>query len=73
MQVRCPICNGSGIVEPLFGMGNCRMVGTAAVCPGCEGSGMQWKSDVVAARFPKHERIIKPLWQQNNRDMVILE
>ena len=49
MKVRCPICNGTGGVEPCFGTG---MVldprgngytagGSSKPCPGCGGTGMQ--------------------------------
>jgi len=44
MNYRCPICNGSGIVEPTFGG---PATGTCKTCPGCNGTGMQWRNETV--------------------------
>jgi len=46
MKVRCPICNGSGIVEPSFGNWDTKLpsahgVSSAKQCPGCMGTGVQ--------------------------------
>ena len=49
MKVRCPICNGTGGVEPSFGTGivldrnGSGYAGgsTCKQCPGCNGTGMQ--------------------------------
>jgi len=43
MNYRCPIYNGKGMVEPDFGRGV-----TGGVCPGCDGTGMQWKNEPMA-------------------------
>ena len=44
MNYRCPICNGSGLVEPSFGGS---ATGTSKTCPGCNGTGMQYRSETV--------------------------
>jgi len=46
MKVRCPICNGTGGVEPRFGSGSCdtptyTSTASSKICPGCGGTGMQ--------------------------------
>jgi hypothetical protein len=46
MNVRCPICQGTGGVEPRFGSGSVLMPTTSSAftskkCPGCGGTGMQ--------------------------------
>ena len=45
MKVRCPICNGTGGVEPQFGTGCVNQYpmscSSSKICPGCFGSGMQ--------------------------------
>jgi len=63
MKVRCPICNGTGGVEPCFGTGY-MMSPTdgytsnvcAKQCPGCGGTGMQDVDEkthyVYAPAFP---------------------
>ena len=43
MKYRCPICNGKGTVEPDFGRG-----ATGGICPGCDGTGIQWKNESVS-------------------------
>lgn len=44
MYYRCPICNGSGTVEPGFGGGVAGDT-TAKKCPGCKGTGMQYERE----------------------------
>ena len=53
MKVRCPICNGTGGVEPCFGTGYVMSTTDgytsnvcAKQCPGCQGTGMQEVPDV---------------------------
>jgi RecJ-like exonuclease len=48
MQVRCPVCNGTGAVEPSFQSGMAKAPGetytagvSCKVCPACHGVGMQ--------------------------------
>ena len=47
MKYRCPICNGKGTVELDFGRG-----GTGGVCPGCNGTGMQWGNESMSYTSP---------------------
>jgi len=47
MNYRCPICGGKGMVEPDFGRG-----ATGGICPGCDGTGMQWKNESVSYPSP---------------------
>ena len=46
MNYRCPICNGTGVVEPTFGGGVAGGI-TSKQCPGCGGTGMQWANEPV--------------------------
>jgi hypothetical protein len=48
MKIRCPVCGGSGGVEPSFGTGQVYGVGiyptstiSAKPCPACGGTGIQ--------------------------------
>ncbi len=48
VKVRCPVCNGTGGVEPDFGTGSIHSHGGGYVCdkstkrcPACNGTGMQ--------------------------------
>lgn len=49
MYVKCEICHGSGKVDKNFGMGKCKEIPDDPfnrVCPGCNGSGMQYRREV---------------------------
>lgn len=66
MKYRCPICNGTGAVEPAFGSGWAPLPGqsytsavSSKVCPGCDGSGMQEVADPVTKEYHTTTRIIK--------------
>lgn len=46
IKKRCPVCSGSGSVEPSFQspivVGGCYTAGVSSkMCPACEGTGMQ--------------------------------
>jgi len=49
MKIRCPVCRGSGGVEPTFASGCvytgraewCSAFVSAKTCPACDGSGLQ--------------------------------
>jgi hypothetical protein len=48
MNVKCPICGGTGKVDKDFGMGKCKEIPGDYYhreCPGCDGTGMQFKKD----------------------------
>jgi len=57
MRVRCPICRGTGGVEPNFGTGMVwgnnyyGSLSSCKICPGCGGTGMQES----ALEWVKHE------------------
>jgi hypothetical protein len=65
MNYRCPICNGSGMVEPNFGG---PATGTSKTCPGCNGTGMQWRNESVS--YPEQTTTIirKPCRKQYKPD-----
>jgi DnaJ-class molecular chaperone len=44
MLYRCPVCNGSGVVEP--GFGGSPTCGTVKQCPACKGTGLQYERAV---------------------------
>jgi len=47
MKVRCPVCNGTGKVPKDFGLGKCKEIPKDIyyrVCPGCDGTGIQWEN-----------------------------
>ena len=58
MYYRCPVCNGSGLVEPNFGgLGN----GTSKTCPACKGTGMQFIKEEQEIRVVEIPKIIEVL------------
>jgi hypothetical protein len=68
MNIKCPICAGRGYVSKDFGLGNCKKIegkeGTILeqdyrVCPGCNGTGIQWE-DTKPTTYPPRVIIKTP-------------
>jgi hypothetical protein len=58
MNYRCPICNGKGTVESEFGGGT--PYGPRITCPGCKGTGMQYKPEDPPTPFNPCPKPYKP-------------
>jgi hypothetical protein len=58
MYYRCPVCNGSGLVEPNFGgVGNNE---TSKICPACKGTGMQFVEETkTITKIVEFQKIIE--------------
>jgi hypothetical protein len=54
MKVRCPVCGGTGGVEPTFSFGCVGPCGTSSIsaktCPACHGTGMQDTENKIGER-----------------------
>ncbi len=73
MNYRCPVCGGTGKVEPNFGIDKDPLFPKLLPdgkkeCPGCNGTGMQWRNEPTA--YPKHTTTIirKPCCKQYKPD-----
>jgi len=54
MNIKCPVCDGYGKVPESFGLGKCKEITgdlDGRVCPGCDGTGIQYE-DMKPVSYP---------------------